>query len=491
MGKDPMLWGSSGSAAVGLDSTPGLLFVSVEIASTPGFRQCARRLYDTGNLDRIVLDECHLILTSAHYRKSMARLRALRELPVPFVYMTATLPPRLEVELCRRHCMGRATAVRGCSKRPNIHYSVEHLHPPPGEGFLAYACQLIQTHWNDADMSESKGARVMVFLRSCDDAESAAEHLDCEFYHRDIGTVEEKKSRLARWISGESRSPFLACTTAAGAGVDYPHVRWVIHIDDPYGLGEYAQESGRAGRDGELAGASVYMKRNPKQAAPPTPLDHPDPTDDKALKDYLSGAECRRLCFARDLDKAKHWTSCKAGDVMCDVCAETEKLPESEVNGAPRLVQQSEPMREHIDTIADETQEQNDMDTEEGVIKLRRQQLQEQHELDEYLVRLSLVQETCVLCRMLSPGISWHHKMDDCPREHKWEYLRCKKTVLALKQGAKGWIPGFAACYYCGQPQSVCTQWEGGVARMGPTGCRHRDLAIPAMWGLPIIPRTV
>ena len=489
MAIDPVVWGSSGSAAVGLDSTPGLLFVSVEIASTPGFRQCARRLYDTGNLDRIVLDECHLILSSAHYRRSMTRLRALRELPVPFVYMTATLPLRLEVELCRRHCMGRATVVRGCSKRPNIHYSVEHLRPPSGEGFIAYACQLIQTHWNDAAMSESKGARVMVFLRSCDDTESAAEHLDCEFYHRDIRTVEEKKSRLARWISGESGSPFLACTTAAGAGVDYPHVRWVIHIDDPYGLKDYAQESGRAGRDGELAGASVFMKRNPKQAAPPTPLDHPDPADDQALKDYLSGADCRRLCFARDLDKPKYWTSCEARDVPCDVCAETKRLEESEVDGVQtRPPQQSGSVGEaqvrRIDTVAHETQEQNDTDTGEGVIELRRQQLQEQHELDEYLVRLSLVGGTCILCRILSPGTSWHHKMDDCPREHKWEYLRCKKTVLGLKQGARGWIPDFAACYYCGQPQSICTQWEGGVAQIGPTGCGHRDLAMPAMWGL-------
>jgi hypothetical protein len=47
-------------------------------------------------------------------------------------------------------------------------------------------------------MLESKGARVIVFLRSYNDIESAIEHLGYEFYYRDIRTIEEKESRLAR-----------------------------------------------------------------------------------------------------------------------------------------------------------------------------------------------------------------------------------------------------------------------------------------------------
>ena len=43
-------------------------------------------------------------------------------------------------------------------------------------------------------MLESKGARVIVFLRSYNDAESAIEHLNYKFYYRDIRIVEEKKS---------------------------------------------------------------------------------------------------------------------------------------------------------------------------------------------------------------------------------------------------------------------------------------------------------
>ena len=72
MGIDPVIWRSNADVAAGMDSGPALLFVSVEVATGHPFRQYARRLYDTGNLDRFVLDECHLIHTSAHYRKSMS-----------------------------------------------------------------------------------------------------------------------------------------------------------------------------------------------------------------------------------------------------------------------------------------------------------------------------------------------------------------------------------------------------------------------------------
>ena len=147
----------------------------------------------------------------------------------------------------------------------------------------------------------------MAFLLSCGDAEGASEHLGCSYYHREIGTTEEKELRLESWIDGKVGSPFLACTTAAGPEVDYPHVRWVIHIEDPYELIDYPQESGRAGRDGAPARATVLMKRRPSLPAPPTPLDHPDPVDDQAMKQYLRGMECRRLGFARKLDESQHW----------------------------------------------------------------------------------------------------------------------------------------------------------------------------------------
>jgi superfamily II DNA helicase RecQ len=80
----------------------------------------------------------------------------------------------------------------------------------------------------------------MIFVRLCEDAEEVAEKIGCSYYHREISTIEDKEARLRDWMSGESGSLFLACITAAGAGVDYAYIRWVVHIEDPYGLIDFA-----------------------------------------------------------------------------------------------------------------------------------------------------------------------------------------------------------------------------------------------------------
>ncbi|KAG9512641.1 hypothetical protein KCU93_g10298, partial [Aureobasidium melanogenum] len=422
LGMDPILFAQAEDITAGMDSAPALVFVSLELAVRPPFKQYARKLYDTGNLDRIVIDECHLILTSRHYRKQMAQLSTLRVLPVPFVYMTAILPPRLETVLRQRHYMGRVSVVRGPSKRPNIHYNVEHFKPRPNQKFIAATCKEILERWELACNTEWRAPRVLVFLRSRGAVEEAAGYLGCEFYHRKMGSVQDKDDAVKRCASGKSGSPFLVCTNAGGTGVHYPHVRWVVHIEDPNGLTNYLQESGRAGRDGEEAKSTVFMKRDPTQAAPPTPIDHPDPEDDLALEDFLMGVDCRRLCQARAMDAPQHWKSCETNDVPCDVCSNELLQGDNIAQFATQVPSQGEQDME--------PDEETLLANQAGVNRLRRQQMEDQYQLDEYLLRLSVVQDTCVLCRVLVPGRAHDHKMDDCSMQHKWDYIASKRWVL-------------------------------------------------------------
>lgn len=472
-GLNPVVWNSGADMAAGMDGEPTLLFVSVEVAAKHAFRQYARRLYNTGNLERIMIDEWHLSHTSLHFRKDMTCLNELRQFKVPFVYTTATLPPRLEKVMFQRHHVGNASMVRGCTKRPNIRYGVEYLRPPRGEGFLLFACRTMVERWAASFRPEWHNARVMVFVRSCADAEEAAEYIGCSYYHREIGSTEEKEARLKQWIEGGSGSPFLACTTAAGAGVDYPHVRWVVHLEDPYGLIDFTQESGRAGRDGELAGSTVVMKRDPQSSAPATPLDHPDPVDHRGFNEYLRGIECRRLVLARELDEAKHWQACGSTDVKCDICERMEE------DGEGLTEYGSEPEAGEVAKML-EKQEQEE-GSQGGEIRFRRWRMQEQYEMDEYMRGLSQLQGGCMICRVMRPWSDWRHELTKCPHPERSKYLRCKERVVQRSR-KRGWMKSYTACYLCGQPQSICGGWETEQRKEG--GCEYRDLIMPTVWAL-------
>ena len=75
-------------------SWPRVVLVSAKAASSNDFLQWAADLHVRGQLDRVVIDECHLTFTAAdEYRRKLRGLVLLRNLGCPFVFLTGTLPP--------------------------------------------------------------------------------------------------------------------------------------------------------------------------------------------------------------------------------------------------------------------------------------------------------------------------------------------------------------------------------------------------------------
>lgn len=72
-----------------------LVFMAVETAVGTLFHIFLARLDAAQRLDRVILDEAHLVLKSSHYRLKMGLIRQLRNLQAQFVFLTGTLSPSM------------------------------------------------------------------------------------------------------------------------------------------------------------------------------------------------------------------------------------------------------------------------------------------------------------------------------------------------------------------------------------------------------------
>ena len=77
-----------------------IVLVTLESAVSDDFRTFVNRLRATQRLNRIVIDECHIVLNNQwNFRKEMQQLGDLIDAESSMVLLTATLPPSKERKL--------------------------------------------------------------------------------------------------------------------------------------------------------------------------------------------------------------------------------------------------------------------------------------------------------------------------------------------------------------------------------------------------------
>lgn len=110
-----------------LPAVLSLLLVDIGDVVTPAFLSFLRALYTISRVDRIILDEVYLLLTAVYYRKELPAINGLRQVHVPFVCITGTLPPFASFELEKQLYITQCEPLRASSNRPNLEYRMQPI----------------------------------------------------------------------------------------------------------------------------------------------------------------------------------------------------------------------------------------------------------------------------------------------------------------------------------------------------------------------------
>ncbi|KAH3208545.1 hypothetical protein KXV77_009630, partial [Aspergillus fumigatus] len=141
------------------------------------------------------------------------------------------------------------------------------------------------------------GGKVIIYANIIGQVTAMARVLGCEAYYSE---QLDKAGVLARFMGA---SPVIAATSALGMGVDIPKIRSIIHIGTPRTLLDYAQESGRAGRDGQRSEAIIIQPAGWDALAPW--MEGVAPKDQEQVAEYIGvveGVGCRRVVLDQYLD---------------------------------------------------------------------------------------------------------------------------------------------------------------------------------------------
>ena len=229
-----------------------IMFVTPEAAVGEAFGHYINRQRAMGRLDRIVVDECHVVLDSLDgFRSRMLALKNLVRAETQMVYLTATLRPREEQQFI--DAMGlppkkQCEWFRGQTTRKNIQYRV---HAYDIEDEQQAAGDLVQRLKRKYPLP----GQIIVYCGTTKRTVQMAEALGAVCYYRAVGSAEEKRKIVQQLTSGQEQ--VFTATNALGLGIDAPTIRAVVHMGTIRKMRHYAQESGRAGRDGKVSEAII------------------------------------------------------------------------------------------------------------------------------------------------------------------------------------------------------------------------------------------
>ncbi|MBN3325494.1 BLM protein, partial [Atractosteus spatula] len=235
-----------------------LLYCTPEkVCASNKFISALRNLYERSLLSRIVIDEAHCVSQWGHdFRPDYKRLHELRRMfpSVPIMALTATANPRVQKDILNQLQMLKPQVFTMSFNRHNLKYAVLPKKPKK----IAEDC----LEWIKKYHPRDSGIIYCLSRNNCDSMAESLQRggITALAYHAGLKDSDRDYVQQ-KWIE-QDECQVMCATIAFGMGIDKPDVRFVIHASLPKSVEGYYQESGRAGRDGEISHCVLFYSYN-------------------------------------------------------------------------------------------------------------------------------------------------------------------------------------------------------------------------------------